>query len=271
MIISKIETERTQNIRRKKQDNDLNRIKKINREINQQTVTENEKNSSEAVLPAKKKWHQKTWVRAVAFVLAMTLILSELCSDHSGLVLCLLHRRISHWTFDDLCLIIREFKICIDLIRILAGQSSRYESDVFLFCKFAVFVACICAIYYDGLVVFCSMLRLALKIVAHEFIHAKPVQQSDHIGYAGVYDLESGHGFASGCDHQAVHTLDVLFKIHFACDDFREMFHLDLQKVYARSTFILIEALSESAERPVTEWLLLAARSVKSVLVAHIE
>ena len=36
----------------------------------------------------------------------LALILPELCSDHSGPVLCLLDRFISHWTFNDAGLII---------------------------------------------------------------------------------------------------------------------------------------------------------------------
>lgn len=41
-------------------------------------MTDAEVNAAEKEVPEKKKWHQKTWVRAIAFVLALTLILSEL-------------------------------------------------------------------------------------------------------------------------------------------------------------------------------------------------
>lgn len=57
----------------------MSRIKKIkDKSINQQIVTEETKNLPDVEIPEKKKWHQKTWVRGIAFVLAMTLIISEL-------------------------------------------------------------------------------------------------------------------------------------------------------------------------------------------------
>ena len=95
------------------------------------------------------------------------------------------------------------------------------------------------------------------KVSSDQFLVTKSVDQTNGIGSGLIYDFKPRHTFASGCDHQTVHALDIGIEVHIFIIYICQMHHFLFKEVTACFHFIVVKSFAETAERPVTDRLFL--------------
>lgn len=110
-----------------------------------------------------------------------------------------------------------------------------------------------------------------LEACGEQRILAEAVDQFHGVGTGRVHNFQTGHPFATGRYHQAVHPFDVALQVHVFRVHFVDVLHLFLHQVQPGFLFIGKDAFPEPAEGAVTDRLLFRMGGVQRILVTDVE
>ena len=118
--------------------------------------------------------------------------------------------------------------------------------------------------------VFIIGLKVMEKAAGDQGIESQAVHELQGTGHGSVKDLDPGQGFASRSDHQTVHALHALPKLHKIRILFREVLHFLRKEVYLVIDLVVIKPLTEAAESPVADGLLFIACRMEGILIPNV-